>query len=149
MAELAAEQAITYQYDPETKVMSFGFQDLHLVSSGGVDVFAVDLNPWDGKLPFYLEVDNRLFALQPSNTYLVTGHGAQLPEWITAEEEAGRLTLLAEREDRYLVYSHDTLATDEDDDDEEPAEDDDAAADDEDAAADDDAADADQDEATE
>jgi len=115
--------APAFQYDPETKVMAFEFQDLHLVSSGGVDVFAVDLNDWDGKLPYYLEVDGRLFALQPSNTYLVTGHGAQLPEWIAAEEEEGRLTILGEREDRYLVYSHDTLAVDEDDEDEDADED--------------------------
>jgi hypothetical protein len=120
-----------YQYDTETKVMSFGFQDLHLVSSGGVDVFAVDLNFWDGKLPFYIEIDNRLFSLHHSNTYLVTGHGAQLPEWIAAEESEGRLTLLAERDTRYLVYSHDTLATDEDEDNETDSED--GAEDDEDA----------------
>jgi hypothetical protein len=107
--------APAFQYDPETKVMAFAFRDLHLVSSGGVDVFAADLNDWAGKLPFYLEVDGRIFALQPSNTYLVTGHGARLPAWIAAEEEEGRLTILAEREDRYLVYSHDTLAVDEDD----------------------------------
>lgn len=112
MVEAAAP---AFQYNAETKVMAFAFQDLHLVSSGGVDVFAVDLNEWTGKLPFYLEVDGRTFALQPSNTYLVTGHGARLPAWITAEEEEGRLTILAQREDRYLVYSHDTLAAGEDD----------------------------------
>ena len=113
--------APVYQYDPETKVMTVGFQDLHMVSSGGVDVFALNLNDWPHPPPFYLEVDGRLFSLQPSNTYLVTGHGAKLPEWITAEEAEGRLTVLGEREDRYLVYSHDTLAVDEDDEDEEPA----------------------------
>lgn len=118
MVEAAAP---AFQYDPETKVMAFAFQDLHLVSSGGVDVFAVDLNDWAGKLPFYLEVDERIFALQPSNTYLVTGHGAQLPEWIAAEEAEGRLTILGEREDRYLVYSHDTLAVEEEDDEDEAA----------------------------
>ena len=58
----------------------------------------------------------RLFALQPSNTHLVSGHGAQLPNWITNEESEGRLTILVERNERYLVYIHDTLAIDEDDD---------------------------------
>jgi len=122
--------APVHQYDPETKVMTLGFQDLHLVSSGGVDVFAVDLNDWRGKLPFYMEVDGRRFALQPSNTYLVTGHGARLPNWVAAEEAEGRLTILAERDTRYLVYSHDTRAVEEPEDDE--AED--AAAEDADAA---------------
>ncbi len=124
MANAAAEQAMTYSFNPESKVITVGFQDLHIVSSGGVDVFALNLNDWPHPPPFYLEVDGRQFALQPSNTYLVTGHGARLPEWITAEEAEGRLTVLAEREDRYLVYSHDTLATDEDDEDQEAAEDD-------------------------
>ena len=124
MVEATANEAMTYSFNPETKVMTVGFQDLHMVSSGGVDVFALNLNDWPQPPPFYLEVDGRLFALQPSNTYLVTGHGAALPTWITAEEAEGRLTVLAEREDRYLVYSHDTLATDEDDEDQEAAEDD-------------------------
>ena len=115
MAEAAAEQVMTYSFNPGSKVMTVGFQDLYMVSSGGVDVFALNLNDWPNPPPFYLEVDGRLFALQPSNTYLVTGHGAALPTWITAEEAEGRLTVLAEREDSYLVYSHDTLAIDEDD----------------------------------
>ena len=113
MVEAAAP---AFQYDPETKVMAFEFQDLHLVSSGGG-------GGGGGGRAGGLEVDGRLFALQPSNTYLVTGHGAQLPEWIAAEEEEGRLTILGEREDRYLVYSHDTLAVDEDDEDEDADED--------------------------
>jgi len=119
--------APVYQYDPETKIMSLGFKDLYLVSSGGVDVFAIDLNDWDGKIPYYLEVDGKLFSLQPSNTYLVTGHGARLPEWITAEEEEGRLTVLAERDTRFLVYSHDTLAVDEEEEDDDTDADDEAA----------------------
>jgi hypothetical protein len=146
VANAAAEQALTYSFNPQSKVMTVGFQDLHMVSSGGVDVFALNLNDWPNPPPFYLEVDGRLFSLQPSNTYLVTGHGAALPTWITAEEAEGRLTLLAEREDRYLVYSHDSLAIEEDDEDEEATEDDgDEAADSEDEAE----ADADEAEATE
>ena len=74
---------------------------------------------WEGTPPFYLNVEGREFSLQPSNTYLVTGHGAALPSWIQAEEAEGRLTVLAERGGRYLVYSHDTTAVDEEDEDEE------------------------------
>jgi hypothetical protein len=123
LVEATTNEAMTYSFNPEAKVLTIGFQDLHMVSSGGVDVFALNLNDWPHPPPFYLEIDDRLFALQPSNSYLVTGHGAALPAWITAEEAEGRLTVLAEREDRYLVYSHNTLATDEDDEDEEAAED--------------------------
>lgn len=149
MANAAAEQALTYSFNPQSKVMTVGFQDLHMISSGGVDVFALNLNDWPNPPPFYLEIDGRLFSLQPSNTYLVTGHGARLPEWISAEEAEGRLTLLAERKGRYLVYSHDSLATEEDDEDEEATDDDDAAADSEDEAADEAEADDDEAEATE
>ena len=79
----------------------------------------IDLNEWNSDIPFYLEIDQRLFALQPSNTHLVSGHGAQLPNWITNEESEGRLTILVERNERYLVYIHDTLAIDEDEDEDE------------------------------
>jgi hypothetical protein len=122
VVEVAAAQAMTYSFDLESKVMTVGFQDLHLVSTGGVDAFALDLNDWPHPPPFYLQVDGRLFALQPSSTYLVTGYGAALPNWIVTEEEEGRLTVLAEREDRYLIYSHDTLATDDDEDEGDDAE---------------------------
>jgi hypothetical protein len=88
-------------------------------SSTGDDIL---LNDWPHPPPFYLQVDGRLFALQPSSTYLVTGYGAALPNWIVTEEEEGRLTVLAEREDRYLIYSHDTLATDDDEDEGDDAE---------------------------
>jgi hypothetical protein len=124
VVEAAAEQPMTYSFNLESKIMTVSFQDLHMVSSGGVDVFALNLNDWPEQPPFYLEVDGRQFVLQPSNTYLVTGHGARLPEWIAAEEAEGRLTVLAERGPRYLVYSHNTLTTSEDDEDEETVEDD-------------------------
>lgn len=118
MVDATAEPVPAYQFDDETKVMTLGFNDLYIVSTGGVDVFALNLNNWEGPPPFYLNVEGREFALQPSNTYLVTGHGAGLPTWIQAEEAEGRLTVLAERAGRYLVYSHDTTAVDEEDEDE-------------------------------
>jgi hypothetical protein len=114
VVEATANEVMTYSFDTESKVMTVGFQDLHMVSSGGVDVFALNLNDWPNPPPFYLEVSGRLFSLQPSNTYLVTGHGSQLPEWITAEEAEDRLTVLVERNGRYLVYGHDTLVTEDD-----------------------------------
>ena len=116
MLDTAAGSPTNYSYDAETKAMPIAFESLHVVSTGGVDVFALNLNQWPHPPPFYLEIDSRLFALQASNTYLVTGYGAALPQWIAAEEEEGRLTVLAERDDRYLVYSHDTRAIDDEED---------------------------------
>ena len=121
MAEVTVQPASAYQFDEESKTMTLGFRDLYIVSTLGVDVFAVNLNTWDHTPPFYLEIEGRRFALQPKNTYLVTGHGAKLPNWIQAEEAEGRLTVLAEREGRFLVYSHDTNAVDEDEDEGEEA----------------------------
>ena len=120
MVEAMADATPTYQFDPETKVMSLRFSDLYIVATGGVDVFALNLNRWEEAPPFYLDVEGRRFVLQPHNTHLVNGHGAQLPQWIEAEESEGRLTVLGEREGRYLVYSHDTLAVDEEDDEDVP-----------------------------
>lgn len=116
-----------YQFDDDTKTMTVAFSDLYIVSTDGVEVFALNLNEWDGPPPFYLNIDGREFAMQPSNTYLVTGHGAALPAWVEAEESAGRLTVLVERDLRYLVYSHDTLAVDEEEEDEAAATDDESA----------------------
>ena len=123
--EAAVEDApapAEFPFDDETKTMTLGFSDLYVVSTEGVDVFALNLNTWEGTPPFYLLVEGREFSLQPSNTYLVTGHGAALPTWVQAEEAEGRLTVLAERGGRYLVYSHDTLAEDEEEEEEGDAE---------------------------
>ena len=119
MVDATAETVPTYQFDDETKTMTLGFNDLYIVSTGGVDVFALNLNTWEGPPPFYLEVEGRQFALQPSNTYLVTGHGGALPAWLREEEAEEHLTVLAERDGRYLVFSHDTTAVDEEDEEEE------------------------------
>ena len=134
MVDATVEAGPAYQYDDETKTMTLGFSDLYLVSTEGVDAFALNLNEWDQPPPYYLDIEGREFAMQPSNTYLVTGYGAEMPEWIQAEEAEGRLTVLVEREGRFLVYSHDTAAVDEDDeendgDGEAPAEDEDSAED--------------------
>lgn len=122
MVDATAETVPAYQFDEETKTMTVGFNDLYVVSTDGVDVFALNLNTWEDTPPFYLEVEGRQFALQPSNTYLVTGHGAELPTWLQAEETEGHLTVLAERAGRYLVYSHDTTAVPEEDEEEAAAE---------------------------
>ena len=116
MTNITESRVDTLNFNSETKTLDITFNDLNILSTGGVDVLVLNLNEWNSDIPFYLEIDQRLFALQPSNTHLVSGHGAQLPNWITSEESEGRLTILVERNERYLVYIHDTLAIDEDDD---------------------------------
>ena len=118
MTNITESRVDTLNFNSETKTLDITFNDLNILSTGGVDVLVLNLNEWNSDIPFYLEIDQRLFALQPSNTHLVSGHGAQLPNWITNEESEGRLTILVERNERYLVYIHDTLAIDEDEDDE-------------------------------
>ena len=118
MTNITESKVDTLNFNSETKTLDITFNDLNILSTGGVDVLVLNLNEWDNDVPFYLEIDQRFFALQPSNTHLVSGHGAQLPNWITNEESEGRLTILVERNERYLVYIHDTLAVEEDDDDE-------------------------------
>ena len=117
MTNITESRVDTLNFNSETKTLDITFNDLNILSTGGVDVLVLNLNEWNSDIPFYLEIDQRLFALQPSNTHLVSGHGAQLPNWITNEESEGRLTILVERNERYLVYIHDTLAIDEDEDD--------------------------------
>jgi len=118
MTNITESRVETLNFNSETKTLDITFNNLNILSTGGVDVLVLNLNEWNNDIPFYLEIDQRLFALQPSNTHLVSGHGAQLPNWITNEELEGRLTILVERNERYLVYIHDTLAIEEDDDDE-------------------------------
>ena len=89
MVDATAEPVPAYQFDDETKTMTLTFSDLYLVSTEGGDVFALNLNEWDHPPPFYLDIEGRLFAMQPSNTYLVTGYGARLPEFIQSEEAEG------------------------------------------------------------
>ena len=116
MTNITESRVETLNFNSETKTLDITFNDLNILSTGGVDVLVLNLNEWDNDVPFYLEIDQRFFALQPSNTHLVSGHGAQLPNWITNEESEGRLTILVERNERYLGYIHDTLAVEEDDD---------------------------------
>jgi hypothetical protein len=109
-SEMAAEASTDEEQATELAV---GFDDLFVLSTGGVDAFVLNWNESETAPPFYVDVGDRRFAFT-SDTYLVTGHGAQLPEFLSAEEAEGRLTLLVEREGRYLVYSHDPNAPEDD-----------------------------------
>jgi hypothetical protein len=103
--------------DAESRTLSAGYDDFDLLETGDVDVFVIDLNELDDEPPFYILADGRRFALQ-RDTYQVRGHGAQMPAWIREQEAAGRLVLLAERNERFLVYVYDPSAAEDEGDDE-------------------------------
>ena len=92
----------------ETSV-ELSIEDMYVLSAGDVDAFAVNWNEEPTSPPFYVTVDGRKFAYV-GQTYLVRGYGAELPDWVRAEDEAGHLVLFVERDDRLLAYSYDPTA---------------------------------------
>jgi hypothetical protein len=100
--------------DEETRTLHVELEDFEVLETGDADVLVLNLNELAGTPPFYIEVGDRRFALQ-RDTYQVRGHGAELPAWLRAEETDGRLVLLAEREERFLIYVHDPTAEAEED----------------------------------
>ena len=93
------------------------FDDMTVLSEGGADVFVVNLNGRDEPPPYWVDVGERRFGFEGA-TFLIQGHSAVLPGWVSGHEAEGRLVLLGERGDRYLRYVHDPAAEDEDDGDE-------------------------------
>ena len=93
--------------------MSVTFDELYVLESGGVDCFVLDWNDAPALPAYYITVDGRRFGYTGA-TYLVKGHGAQLPQWVQAEEAAGRLTMFVERDGRLMAYVHDPSAVEDD-----------------------------------
>lgn len=85
------------------------FEDFYVLTADDVDAFAVDWNEEPDPPPFYVIVDGKKFAYV-GQTYLVRGYGAELPDWVKAEDEAGHLVLFVERGGRLLAYSYDPNA---------------------------------------
>lgn len=88
--------------------------DLYVLTADDVDAFAVNWNEQPAPPPFYVVVDGRKFALT-GQTYLVRGFGAELPDWVKAEDAAGHLVLFVERDGRLLAYSFDPDAESDED----------------------------------
>ena len=104
---------MTSELTEQATELTVGFEDLFVLSAGVVDAFVLNWNEAEAPPPYHVDVGDRRFAFT-ADTYLVTGHGAGLPEYLAAEEAEGRLTLLVEREGRYLVYRHDPAAPEDD-----------------------------------
>lgn len=85
------------------------FEDFYILTGDEFEAFAVNWNDEPSAPPFYVDVDGKRFAYQ-GVTFLVRGHGAELPDWVKAEDEAGRLVLFVERLERLLAYSYDPNA---------------------------------------
>ena len=98
-----------------SNALSVGFDDLTVLSTAGVDVFVLDLDPerYPDVPPYYVEVEGRRFAFT-ATTFLQQGHGANLPNYVREQEAEGKLVLLVERMERYYAYVHDPNAVEED-----------------------------------
>ena len=86
--------ADTMTADPTATTLTF--DDLFVLSTGGIDAFVYDMAESPVPPPYYITVDDRRFALS-GLTYLESGHGAVLPRWVTEEEAAGHLVLFVRR----------------------------------------------------
>ena len=100
------------------------FDDLTVLSEGGVDVFVLDWGV-ESAPPYFIHVGERRFEFSAS-TLLVSGHSALLPAWVREQESEGRIPLLVERDERYYLYLHDPAAQAEAPDEDEAEADDDA-----------------------
>jgi len=97
---------------PHETTVELTFEDMYVLTAEDVDAFAVNWNEHPSPPPFYVIVDGKKFAYV-GQTYLVRGYGAELPEWVKAEDAEGHLVLFVEREGRLLAYSYDPAAEDE------------------------------------
>ena len=90
-----------------------GFEDGAVISEDGVDVFVFNWTLPPEPPPYYVRVAGRRFAYS-GETLLVKGHGAWLSRLVREHEAEGRLVMLVERDDRYLIYLHDPNAIEDD-----------------------------------
>ncbi len=95
---MTAEQAI----DPTR--LQVEFADLYVLATGGVDVFVLNWNEKLSPPPFTIFVSGNQFLYQ-GHTYLVNGHGAVLPQWVSEQEIEGNLVMFVEREGRLMAYA--------------------------------------------
>jgi hypothetical protein len=89
--------------------LAVGFDDMTVLSEGGVDVFVLNLDADEDVPPYYLDIAGRRFAFS-AVTFLVKGHSAQLSRFVREHEAEGRLVVLGERKERYFAYVHDPSA---------------------------------------
>lgn len=89
------------------------FDDMTVLSEGGVDVFLLNMEEMDDVPPYYIDVSGRRFSYS-STTFPTKGHGAMMPRFVAEQEAAGNLVVLGERQERYIAYVHDPSAISDD-----------------------------------
>lgn len=89
--------------------LTVDFSELFLISTGGIDVFALNWNQMDAPPPYSLSISENEFSYQ-GHTYLVNGHGAILPQWVQQTETENRLAMFVERDGRLLAYASEPTA---------------------------------------
>ena len=103
----------TEQSTTDHTQLTIDFGDLFLISTGGIDVFALNWNQMDVPPPYNLSVSENEFSYQ-GHTYLVNGHGAILPQWVQQIETEDRLAMFIERDGRLLAYASEPIADESD-----------------------------------
>jgi len=93
--------------DPTSVTLTF--EDFYVLTTGDVDAFAVNWSEHADPAPYHVTVDGKRFSYT-GITFLVKGHGAELPTWVKTEEAAGHLVLFVERESRLMAYVFDPEA---------------------------------------
>lgn len=91
------------------------FDDMTVLSEGGVDVFLLNMEEMEDVPPYYIDVAGRRFSYS-LNTFPTKGHGAMLPRFVAEQEAAGNTVILGERQERYIAYVYDPTAVAEDED---------------------------------
>lgn len=97
---------------PEVQI-AVELDDMVVLSEDGMDVFALSWGPEQEPPPFAIDVDGRTFTFC-GRSFLMSGGGAVLPEFLREQEREGMLALLVDRTDRYYAYLHDPHEGEED-----------------------------------
>lgn len=82
------------------------FDDMTVLSEGGVDLFVLNWNEFVEAPPFYVDVAGRRFVYS-AQTMLVAGRGPLLSDFVREQEAEGVTVLLVERDGRFMLYLHD------------------------------------------
>jgi hypothetical protein len=93
--------------DEDQKKINVEFEDLDVIGDQEQETFVLNLNSFEGKIPYYIYVDKFDFNFS-GRSFLINGRSALLPNLIKIHENINKLTLLVERDRRFYIYVHQT-----------------------------------------
>lgn len=93
--------------DEDQKKINVEFEDLDVIGDQEQETFVLNLNSFEGKIPYYIYVDKFDFNFS-GRSFLINGRSALLPNLIENNENNNQLTLLVERDRRFYIYVHQT-----------------------------------------